>query len=73
LNLTFFLINKKENPDSEIEQAIELINNCGAMEYCESRKTQFVENAKNSIRIFPDSEANQDLIDIANFIIKRDI
>ena len=67
------ILNKKENTKSEIEKALELIYNCGSMDYCKEKERKLIEDAKHSIRNFFDSEAKQDLLNVAGFIIQRDI
>lgn len=65
------ILNKKENSQEELNKALELIDNCGAMDYCKNKEMELIKDAKNSLKNFPDSEAKQDLIDIADFIIQR--
>ncbi len=66
------ILNKKDNTSEEVKRALELINNCGAMDYCINKEKELIKIAKNEISIFKDSDAKQDLMDIADFMIKRE-
>jgi len=66
------ILNKKEKTSSDINRAVELIKKCGAIDYCKNKEAQVIERAKKSLYVLPDSPAKQDLLNIADFIIKRE-
>lgn len=66
------ILNKQEKTDADINRAVELIKKCGAIDYCKNKEAHVIERAKKSLDVLPDSPAKQDLLNIADFIIKRD-
>jgi len=67
------ILNKKNNSDSDIKKALKLINSCGAIDYCKTIEKELIEDSRHALAQFPDSGAKQDLLDIAGFIIRRDL
>ena len=58
--------------ESDIERGIELIKNSGALEYCMEKEKDFMDDATNSLKDLPDTEAKKSLLELANFVIRRD-
>ena len=60
-----------ENSQDEIDEAIEILNNCGAIEYAHNLALESVDKAKEVLEILPDSSSKQILADIADFVLER--
>lgn len=58
--------------ESEVQRAIELIKNSGALEYCMEKEKGFRDDATNSLKDLPDTEAKKSLLELADFVIRRD-
>jgi len=67
------ILNTRENSDSDVEQAISILKECGAVDYCAEKTGDLIENAKRSISILKDSKEKQELMNIADFVIGRNI
>lgn len=67
------ILKKKQNSKEEIKRAIDLLRNSNAIEYCTDKKRQLVEDAKTALKNIPDSDANENLVELADFIIQRRI
>ena len=65
--------NHTEPDDSEddIAEAIEILTNCGAIEYAHNLALESVDQAKEVLEILPDSSSKQVLVDIADFVLER--
>ena len=66
------ILNKKEKSKQEVERAIELLYECGAVDYCENKVHQLIKNAHQALKKIPDSESRDDLGDIADFVVQRE-
>ena len=65
------LLAKEKNSTGEIDEAITLFRKSGAIDYCSKKAKSFVNNAKNALDALEDSQARDDLRDIADFVIER--
>ena len=59
------------NSQDEIDEAIEILNNCGAIEYAHNLALESVDKAKEVLEILPDSSSKQVLANIADFVLER--
>jgi geranylgeranyl diphosphate synthase type I len=59
------------NSQSEIDEAIQILTNCGAIEYARNLALESVDEAKQVLEILPDSSSKQVLVDIADFVLER--
>ena len=59
--------------DEDIDRAIELMNEAGAIEYSRSLAKNLVAEAKESLKAFPDGEIREELAALADFMILRNI
>ncbi len=66
------ILAKEDNTPQEIQEAISLIKNSNSIEYCQGKAESYVEEAKNSLKEIPGSDAKRALIEIANFVTKRE-
>jgi octaprenyl-diphosphate synthase len=61
-----------ENPQiANIEDILILINNSGAIDYCKQIVQSFMQKAKDSLAIFPDSNYKQSMLDLAQLSVSR--
>lgn len=65
------ILKADENSQDEIDEAIEILNNCGAIEYAHNLALESVEKAKEVLEILPDSSSKQTLVNIADFVLER--
>jgi len=57
--------------ESGVQRAIELIKNSGALEYCMEKEKGFMDDATDSLKDLPDTEAKKSLLELADFVIRR--
>lgn len=61
-----------EDPtDEEIEAAVETLEDAGSIDFAREMAQDLVENGKNRLEILPDGEANDMLVEIADFLVER--
>ena len=65
------LLKDDNNSKEDIDRAIEILNDCGAIEYARNLALDYVNNAKEVLEILPDSSFKQVLADIADFVLER--
>ncbi len=59
--------------ESIIPEAMDLLNKYDAIEYARKTAYDYVEEAKKSVDILPDSDARKSLCDLADFVLSRNI
>lgn len=65
------ILSKEKKSKNNIKEAISLLQDSGALNYCRKISDNFIKDAKNNLRKIPDSDAKTDLLDIADFIVER--
>ena len=55
----------------DIDEAVEFLTNCGAIEYARNLALESVDQAKEVLEILDDSSSKQVLVDIADFVLER--
>ena len=65
------ILKASENSQSEIDEAVEILTDCGAIEYARSLAQESVDKAKEVLEILPDSSSKQTLANIADFVLER--
>ena len=65
------ILKASENSQSEIDEAIEILTDCGAIEYARNLAQESVDQAKEVLEILDDSSSKQVLVDIADFVLER--
>lgn len=65
------LIKKGNMKKSEIKSIIEFVIKSGGIEYTNNIAYNYINQAIDSLSIFPESDAKKSLIDFANFVIER--
>jgi len=66
------ILTRKENSESEIWEAISTVKNSGAIEYCREKGKSFMENSTKALKNLPETDARKSLLEIAEFVIRRD-
>jgi geranylgeranyl diphosphate synthase type I len=65
------ILKAENNSQDEIDEAIEILTNCGAIEYARNLALESVNQAKEVLEILDDSSSKQVLADIADFVLER--
>ena len=65
------ILKAENNSQDEIDEAIEILTNCGAIEYARNLAHESVMKAKEVLEILDDSSSKQILVDIADFVLER--
>ena len=65
------ILKDENNSDAEIAEAVEILNECGAIEYARNLAQESVVKAKEVLEVLDDSESKQILSDIADFVLER--
>ena len=65
------ILKAENNSQDEIDEAIEILTNCGAIEYARNLAQESVVKAKEVLEILDDSSSKQVLADIADFVLER--
>lgn len=65
------ILKADENTQDEIDEAIGILTNCGAIQYAHDLALESVDKAKEVLEILPDSSSKQVLADIADFVLER--
>ncbi len=56
----------------EIKRDIERLEECGAIDYAKKKAKEFVEIGKKELRVLPDSEAKNILLELADYLVSRE-
>ena len=65
------ILKAENNSQEEIDEAVEILTDCGAIEYARNLAHESVVKAKEVLDILDDSESKQILADIADFVLER--
>ena len=65
------ILKNEENSQEDIDEAIGLLKDCGAIENARNLALESVDQAKEVLEILPDSSFKQVLKDIADFVLER--
>ena len=65
------ILKADENSQDEIDEAIGILTNCGAIEYARNLALESVDKAKEVLEILDDSSSKRVLADIADFVLER--
>ncbi|AEA46623.1 polyprenyl synthetase family protein [Archaeoglobus veneficus] len=56
----------------EIEEAVEKLKECGALDYARQKAQEYVERGKRELDVLPDSKAKSLLIELADYLVTRE-
>jgi geranylgeranyl diphosphate synthase type I len=65
------ILKDENNSEDDIAEAIDILTNCGAIEYARNLALESVNQAKEVLEILDDSSSKQVLSDIADFVLER--
>ena len=65
------ILKDENNSQEDIDEAVEILTNCGAIEYARNLAQESVTQAKEVLEILDDSPSKQVLADIADFVLER--
>lgn len=65
------ILKSENNSQDEIDEAIEILKKCGAIEYAHNLALESINQAKEVLEILDDSSSKQVLADIADFVLER--
>ena len=65
------ILKDENNSQEDIDEAIQILTDCGAIEYARNLALESVDQAKEVLEILPDSSFKQVLSDIADFVLGR--
>ena len=60
-----------KNTDEEIEEAVEIMNRCGALEECHKQAKGYLEGARKTLSNYPESEARQLFEELLEYMVTR--
>ena len=69
----FEILKDTENSQSDIDEAIQILTDCGAIEYARNLALESVDQAKEVLEILDDSASKQILVGIADFVLARSV
>lgn len=67
----FEILKDTENSQSDIDEAIQILTDCGAIEYARNLALESVDQSKEVLEILDDSASKQILVGIADFVLER--
>ena len=67
----FEILKDTENSQSDIDEAIQILTDCSAIEYARNLALESVDQAKEVLEILDDSASKQILVGIADFVLER--
>jgi octaprenyl-diphosphate synthase len=65
------LIKQDELSRKSVNEIIDFVGDRGGIEYSEKKAAEFIQKANTALEIFPDSEAKNNLMEFANFVVSR--
>lgn len=65
------ILDRRNNTEEEKMEAIGILRDCGAIDYVREYADMILDRAKESLKIFPDSQARRDLLELSDFLVKR--
>ena len=64
------ILNSK-NTDEEIDEAVNIMNNCGALEECHKQAKGYLEGARKTLSNYPQSEARELFEELLEYMVTR--
>ncbi len=66
------IFGKGKASEEEIEKAVKKLEDCGAIDYASKVAREFVEKGKGFLKVLPDSDAKNLLIELADYLVTRE-
>ena len=60
-----------KNTDKDIEEAVEIMERCGALEECHKQANRYLEGARKTLSYYPESEARQLFEELLEYMVTR--
>ena len=60
-----------KNTDEEVAEAVEIMDQCGALEECHKQANGYLEGARNTLSNYPESEARQLFEELLEYMVTR--
>ncbi|MBN2251152.1 MAG: polyprenyl synthetase family protein [Candidatus Altiarchaeota archaeon] len=67
------IIRKADNTQEEVKRAVELFRKSGALEYCRMKALEYVAESKKALENLPASDARDDLMKLADYVVEREL
>ena len=61
----------RENNDKDVEEAVNIMNECGALEECHKQANQYLEGARKVLLKYPESEARNLFEELLEYMVTR--
>jgi len=65
------IFGKKNASSEEIDQAIHQLEECGSIDYAETKAIEYIQKGKKMLKILPNTPSKQLLLDLADYMITR--
>jgi geranylgeranyl diphosphate synthase, type I len=62
---------KRDATTEQIHESIASLQNSGSIEYARSRAEEMVQNGKRALQVLPDSKAKATLLELADYMVRR--
>ena len=72
LGVDIEIFGKGSATKEEIEEAVEKLHECGAIDYARKKAKEFVEMGKKELEVLPNSKARSLLIELADYLVTRE-
>ena len=65
------ILDNKDNTETDVERAVDIMSNCGALDNCRKQALGYLNGAKNTIAKYPESEARTMLEELLEYMVTR--
>jgi len=65
------ILDNKDNSDSDVQEAVQIMEKCGALEACHSLANGYLEGVRDTLAKYPDGEARQLFESLLKYMVTR--
>ncbi len=65
------ILDNKDNSDSDVQEAVQIMEKCGALEACHSLANGYLEGVRDTLAKYPDGEARQLFESLLEYMVTR--
>jgi geranylgeranyl diphosphate synthase type I len=65
------ILDNKDNSDSDVQEAVQIMEKCGALEACHSLANVYLEGVRDILAKYPDGEARQLFESLLEYMVTR--
>ena len=65
------ILDNKDNDDSDVQEAVQIMEKCGALKACHSLANGYLEGVRDTLAKYPDSEARQLFESLLEYMVTR--